>query len=134
MSTIEEQPQVDETVAIITTKQTEEDVQTILQTVAQPIDTVEQTTSTFIKEKLANFQQFLLVNLPNEGLRDQVKLINSLSMPLIYAWITDELKVQPDLDQYIIKLFAKYDIDQTNVDAHVIEKVKRYFECFISCV
>lgn len=94
----------------------------------------EQTTSKFLREKLANFQQFLIDNLPNPGLRAQVTQITGLSMPLIHAWIVDELATQPDLSEYVNKLFIKYDIDRDSVPPHVVDKVQRYFECFISCV
>jgi hypothetical protein len=91
-------------------------------------------TASFIKEKLKNFQEFLIVSLPNEGLRKQVEGLNAMSLPLIYAWITEELQTQIDLDQYVDKLFVKYEIDRSSVDTATIEKVKRYFECFISCI
>lgn len=94
----------------------------------------DQTTSTFLREKLANFQQFLIENLPNPGLRAQVAQITGLSMPLIHAWIVDELAAQPDLREYVNKLFVKYEIDHDSVPPHVVDKVQRYFECFISCV
>jgi hypothetical protein len=91
-------------------------------------------TASFILQKLQNFQQFLIDNVPNEGLRQQVEAIKSMPLPLIYAWITDELQTQADLGQYVDKLFVKYDIEPSSVDTAVIEKVKRYFECFISCI
>lgn len=91
-------------------------------------------TSDFLMEKLKNFQAFLTENLPNEELCNQVAAISTMSLPLVYTWITEELQKEADLDQYVDKLFVKYEIDKTQIDTHVIDKVKRYFECFISCV